>query len=105
MTSYTCPFNLTARSNLSVEVHPHPQVTGRAFVKSCFRKVDMVLAWQARLRLWSRSIVHRKKTIDMAKNTWLKGALMLALCGSLTALGGGCLGDFVQRILVAVVVP
>ena len=37
----------------------------------------------------------------MAKKTWLKGALIAALCGSLTAFGG-CLSGFVQRILVAV---
>ncbi len=38
---------------------------------------------------------------EMAKKTWLKGALIAALCGSLTAFGG-CLSGFVQRILLAV---
>ncbi len=37
----------------------------------------------------------------MAKRTWLKSTLIVALCGTLTALGG-CLSGFVQRILVAV---
>lgn len=38
----------------------------------------------------------------MAKKSWLKGALIVALSSSLFGIGYGCLDGFVQRILVAV---
>ena len=38
----------------------------------------------------------------MAKRSWLKGALIVALSGSLFGISYGCLDGMVQRILTAV---
>jgi hypothetical protein len=42
-----------------------------------------------------------ERRLSMAKKTWLKGALIMALSGSLLGISYGCLDGFVQRILIA----